>query len=181
MTYVDGVQMNHGEITIDLMKQSLSVLREFHDIFSKSELSGDEETLLHSDFSPWNLIVKDNKLVGVLDFDDARPGKRIYDVANVCWTFLDIGSSDSNFTEEEVYKYLPILIDAYGDIDTSEFVKALLSEQDKVLRYRENRVKEVDEGEEKEYRKGVCEEIEKEIEWVKINRDNINRAIKERR
>lgn len=177
MTYIDGEQMNHTEISFDLIKQTLVVLRKFHDIFSKSELSGGEETLLHSDFSPWNLIVKDKKLVGVLDFDDVRPGKRIYDVANVCWTFLDIGSNDSNFTEEEVYKYLPILIDAYGDIETSDFVDALLSEQNKVLRYRENRVQEVKEGDEKEYRRRVCEEIKREIEWVKRNRENIDKAL----
>jgi hypothetical protein len=177
MTYVEGEQMNHTEISLDLMKQTFGALRQFHDIFSKSELKGAEETLIHTDFAPWNLIVKDNKLVGVLDFDDVKPGRRISDVAYVCWTFLDIGSTDSNFTEEEVYRYLQDLIKAYGYIDTSDFVDVLLLEQNRILKYREGRVEEVEEGDEKEYRKVLCEEIRKEIEWVKRNRENIDRAL----
>jgi len=178
MTYIEGEQMNHTEITVDLMKQTLKVLKQFHNIFSTSDLSQDQETVLHTDYAPWNLIVKEGKLVGVIDFDKVIPGKRIYDVAYICWNLLDIGSKNSNFTEEEILKYLPILINAYGEIDTSEFVDVLLSEQNRILLERELRVKEVEEGEEKEYREGICEDIKKQIEWVKRNRLNIEKALR---
>ncbi len=177
MTYIEGQQMNHTEITLGLMRQTLEVLKQFHDIFSTSELSQDQETLLHTDYAPWNLIVKEGKLVGVIDFDKVTPGKRIYDVAYICWNLLDIGSKDSNFTEEEIFKYLPILINAYGEIDTFEFVDVLLSEQNRILLERELRVKEVEEGEEKQYREGICEDIKKQIGWVERNRGNIDEAL----
>lgn len=178
MTYIEGKQMNHTEITLDLMKQTLGVLKRYHDIFSISELSENEETLLHTDYAPWNLIVREGKLVGIIDFDKAKPGKRISDVVYICWNLLDIGSEDSNLTEEEIFKYLPVLVGAYGEIDTSDFVDVLLSEQNRILLERELRVKEVEEGEEKEYRKGICEDIKKQIEWVKRNRLNIEKALK---
>jgi thiamine kinase-like enzyme len=180
MTYIDGQQMNHTKITIALMKQAVEVLREFHDILSVSELSGEEETLLHTDFAPWNLIVNGDKLVGVVDFDDVKPGKRIYDVAYICWNLLDIGSKDSDFSEEEIYKYLPILLDSYGEIEPSDFVYALLSEQHRILKRRERRVWEVEEGQERENRKQICVEISKQIEWVKENRENIKKALKQK-
>ena len=84
---------------------------------------------------------------------------------------------DSNFTEEEIFKYLPILINAYGEIDTFEFVDVLLSEQNRILLERELRVKEVEEGEEKQYREGICEDIKKQIGWVERNRGNIDEAL----
>lgn len=177
MTYIEGEQMNHTEITIDLMKQTLEVLKQFHDILSISELSGGQETVLHTDYAPWNLIVRKGKLVGIIDFDKIKPGKRIYDVVYICWNLLDIGSEDSNFTDEEIFRYLPVLVDAYGEINTSDFVDALLSEQNRILLERELRVKKVEEGEEKEYRKGICEDIKKQIGWVERNRVNIEKAL----
>ena len=177
MTYIEGEQMNHTEVTIDLMKQTLEVLKQFHDILSISELSGDQETVLHTDYAPWNLIVREGKLVGIIDFDKIKPGKRIYDVVYICWNLLDIGSEDSNFTEEEIFKYLPVLVEAYGEIETSDFVDVLLSEQSRILLERELRVKEVEEEEEKEYRKGICEDIKKQIGWVERNRVNIEKAL----
>jgi hypothetical protein len=180
MEYIHGKQMNHGDITISLMKQTLRALRNFHDILSVSELSEDEETLLHTDFAPWNLIVDEGKLVGVIDFDGVKPGRRLYDVAYTCWNLLDIGSSETNFTEEEVFKYLPVSINAYGDIDSSDFVDVLLSEQYRILKERQERVGEVEEGEEREYRKGICIEINKQIQWVKRNRDKIDKVLRVR-
>ena len=177
MTYIHGQQMNHTKIDMGLMRQALRVLRQFHDILSVPELSGEQETLLHTDFAPWNLIVNEGKLVGVIDLDDVKPGRRLYDVAYICWNFLDIGSEGSDFTEEEIFKYLPVLINAYGVIETSDFVDVLLSEQHRILKGRERRVEEVEEGEEKEYRKGICVEIKNQMEWVKKHRENIEKVL----
>ena len=177
ISYISGIQMNHGEITIDIMKQSMSALKKFHDILAESKLSEDQETVVHTDFAPWNLIVEDENLVGVIDFDGAIPGKRLTDIAYVCWNFLDIGEDDGKFTDEEIFLLLPQLIAAYGDINTDNLVNELISEQSRILEKRKNRVKEAIGDQEKAERQRICDEIEESIKWVEGNEERLSKIL----
>lgn len=41
----------------------------------------DDEIICHNDFGPWNTVWRDNKPIGILDWDLAAPGKPIDDIA----------------------------------------------------------------------------------------------------
>jgi len=178
ISYIPGTQMNKGEITLDLMKQSMKALRLFHDILAVSELRGERETVIHTDFAPWNMIVDKGQLVGIIDFDDAIPGERIKDIVYACWNLLDIGDLDSEYSEKNTLNLLPELFDAYGDIDRKCFVDELLNEQRRILKKRRKKMKQADNKEERVERRNVCKEIRKQISWVSKHRGDLEKVLK---
>ncbi|MEO3892237.1 aminoglycoside phosphotransferase family protein [Nonomuraea sp. B5E05] len=42
---------------------------------------GDGKLICHGDFGPWNVVWRDERPVGILDWDYARPADRLYDIA----------------------------------------------------------------------------------------------------
>lgn len=46
-------------------------------------LQGD--TVIHNDIAPWNMLEVDQRLSALVDFDSARPGRMIEDVAYAAW------------------------------------------------------------------------------------------------
>lgn len=43
------------------------------------------ETIIHTDIAPWNMLEVNTRLSGLVDFDSARPGRAIEDVAYAAW------------------------------------------------------------------------------------------------
>ncbi|WP_410587018.1 aminoglycoside phosphotransferase family protein [Amycolatopsis sp. lyj-23] len=69
------------------------LLRDYHDAvagfrppadlawFTGATAIGDDEVICHGDFGPWNTVWRGDRPVGILDWDYARPGARLHDVA----------------------------------------------------------------------------------------------------
>ncbi|MSQ24527.1 MAG: hypothetical protein EXR58_08310 [Chloroflexi bacterium] len=49
--------------------------------FERIDLNGAETLVLHSDFAPWNLLLRDERLSGVLDFESTHLNYRVADFA----------------------------------------------------------------------------------------------------
>jgi Ser/Thr protein kinase RdoA (MazF antagonist) len=60
-----------------LTKQEVSKARKVFDDFSDSP----EKCLCHNDFGPWQVLVRDNKISGVIDWEFARSSSSVYDFA----------------------------------------------------------------------------------------------------
>lgn len=43
------------------------------------------DTVIHNDVAPWNMLEVDEHLSGLVDFDSARPGRAVEDVAYAAW------------------------------------------------------------------------------------------------
>lgn len=43
------------------------------------------DRVIHGDVAPWNMLEVDGRLTGLVDFDSARPGRPIEDVAYAAW------------------------------------------------------------------------------------------------
>lgn len=67
-----------------LIDKAFSLLRENEALFNIKEAK-----LLHGDFSPKHLIVHDNKIVGVIDFEGAKGGDPVRDIAWVSYFYHD--------------------------------------------------------------------------------------------
>lgn len=87
----------------------------------------DGKTLLHGDFNPNNVFVKDGKLVGVVDFKDTGFADRNYDVFWSMWTTSLF--SGLHYNREKLDKCEKIFLDSYGrdaiDEERIEFCKKL--------------------------------------------------------
>lgn len=69
---------------INLIDRAFSLLREHEDIFNTKE-----PKLLHGDYSPKHWMVKDKKIVGIIDFEGAKGGDPVRDIAWVSYFYND--------------------------------------------------------------------------------------------
>ena len=45
------------------------------------------EIICHGDYAPYNCVMRDDEVIGIIDFDTAHPGSRIWDVAYAVYRF----------------------------------------------------------------------------------------------
>ncbi|MEU8171198.1 aminoglycoside phosphotransferase family protein [Micromonospora sp. NPDC049004] len=71
------------------------LIRRLHDACAGTDLAGDAETVCHRDLSPKNTVYRDSPTgplpVAFIDWDLARPGRRIEDVAFAGWHWAPLG------------------------------------------------------------------------------------------
>lgn len=76
------------------------------------------EAICHNDFAPYNMVFRDGRIVGVIDFDMASPGPRLWDIAYAAYRLMPLtaGTNPDNasFDEETRLGRLGMLLDAYG-------------------------------------------------------------------
>lgn len=94
LTYLEGESgpEGWGKVVDDAgLTRFARLLRDYHDAvagfrpdeglkWSTGE-SGSDEVICHGDFGPWNVVWQGERPTGILDWDYARPGTRIHDVA----------------------------------------------------------------------------------------------------
>lgn len=115
------------------------LLRRYHDAVSsfqppagllwRNPLAGPGEIIRHGDFSPFNTTWVDDTVVGLIDWDFARPGRRIDDLAYLAWNLVPLqpeGRCEQYGLDPEVdlRARLRTLCDAYG----ADFSPALVVE-----------------------------------------------------
>ncbi|MGN6445928.1 phosphotransferase [Amnibacterium sp.] len=73
-----------------------------------------------NDFAPYNLVLDGDRIVGVIDLDQASPGPRVRDLAHLAYRLAPLtatGNPDGFGTApEERGRRLRLLADAYGDV-----------------------------------------------------------------
>ncbi len=93
------------------------LVREFHDLTAGSPLAGDQEVVCHNDLSPKNTVYLGSgddgaglRPAAFIDWDLAAPGRRIHDVAHVCWQYLGLGPGAE---VETARRGIQLICDAY--------------------------------------------------------------------
>ncbi len=79
-----------------------------------------DEVVSINDFAPYNLVLRNGRIAGVIDLDQASPGPRVRDVAHLAYRLVPLtapGSRDGRTSgARERGRRLRLLADAYGDI-----------------------------------------------------------------
>ncbi|MBZ0287421.1 MAG: aminoglycoside phosphotransferase family protein [Anaerolineae bacterium] len=114
-----------------VLVESARLLRRFHDLTAQFVVPPDAQFFLpvdpnapyegicHNDFAPYNCVYQDGHLVGVIDFDTASPGLRVWDVAYAVYRFVPL-TNDAHTRDcgwepiPDRGRRLKLFCDAYG-------------------------------------------------------------------
>ena len=180
----DVLSYQHGDTGHDRESWSdtqltalVRLVRSMHDALAGSPEAEGAETVCHNDIAPWNVILAGDVPVGLIDFDDAAPGRRIEDVAYLAWVFCELGTrGPPGPGVDEQSRRIRHVCSAYSDDRPlqppigSGFVDALLAQYDRISRFRRERARLAADAETRAFNEGRAAEIEASRDWVRAHR-----------
>jgi len=111
------------------------LVRGFHDITAGTPLAEDAEVVCHNDLAPNNTVYSPDGVglrpVAFIDWDLAAPGRRIHDVAHVCWQYLGLGPGA---VVGPAARGIRLICDAYRLDGRDEIVDVIMWWQDRCWR-----------------------------------------------
>ncbi|KRC62670.1 hypothetical protein ASE14_02250 [Agromyces sp. Root81] len=133
LSYLSGSMLDRADPAVrwspGVLEQAGRLLRRIHDVdlafdaesaVWRSPAHEPVEVICHNDFAPYNLLVDGDRLVGVIDFDMASPGPRIWDLAYLAYRLAPFAEDAEGFDELEAsggeprMARLDRLISSYG-------------------------------------------------------------------
>lgn len=114
LTYLPGtVPVGVSGFTDAQLTSAAQLLRRYHDATVTFPLVRERgaEVMCHNDWTPANTVLFDNLPAGMIDFDTAAPGTRLWDVVFSIWTWLDLG--DTDYSAAEQIRRIVLFCDAY--------------------------------------------------------------------
>ncbi|MFJ7756027.1 phosphotransferase enzyme family protein [Peribacillus muralis] len=97
----------------DVLRKMGEMLRHYHDAVSDFSFDDDwpsidqtpqpAEVICHNDFAVYNIIFQEERPIGIIDFDVAGPGPRLWDIAYTLYTCVPLSRFYLNETGEKVH------------------------------------------------------------------------------
>lgn len=87
------------------------------------------EVICHGDYAPYNCVYSKDQVIGILDFDMAHPGSRIWDVAYAAYRFVPLSAPDNQDgfgTLGKQAKRLKLFCDAYDLRERENLIPTVL-------------------------------------------------------
>jgi hypothetical protein len=86
-----------------VLTRAARMLREYHDATAGFPASGPwqlpahepAEVICHNDFAPYNLVFRDGRPAGAIDFDAASPGPRVWDLAYLAYRLVPLTAPEN--------------------------------------------------------------------------------------
>ncbi len=159
------------------------LVRQLHDLTAGTALAHGGEVVCHNDLAPRNTVYRPVagalRPVALLDWDLAAPGRRIDDVAHVCWQFLGLGPSVTDLTE--VTRRIAVICDAYGLRHRDRLIETILWWQDRCWRGIEAGARVGQPGARHLREAGAVEEVRAAYHWVAAHRSPLQEGLIGRR
>jgi hypothetical protein len=101
-------------LTDSEIESAARLLRRYHDAAASfaEAISRNAETIVHGDPGPWNILWQGGRAGALIDFDEARPGRRLEDVGYFVWKGLQLVADGPSISEQA--RRLRLVADAYG-------------------------------------------------------------------
>lgn len=118
MSFIVGtVPDDLGRYTDAQIRMAAALLRRFHDATASMPLVTEKgfEVACHNDWAPTNTVFLAEEPIGMIDFDTAQPGERLWDAGYSAFTWLDLGNDD--YSADEQIRRLSVFTDGYDRAD----------------------------------------------------------------
>jgi Phosphotransferase enzyme family len=136
------------------------------------------EVLCHNDFAIYNIIFNHKKPVGIIDFDVAGPGPRLYDIAYTLYTCVPLSRHyhteageevlyQSDKDAERIKRRVQLFFEAYGMDFEEDFVDMVLLRLEGLCKTIKRKAAEGDAAFQKMLEEGHVEHYEKDIAFVR--------------
>ncbi|MCA0987436.1 phosphotransferase [Guptibacillus algicola] len=195
LTFIKGEAGNYPLKEYMLSDESLfeiaRMLRSYHDAVSDfsyddwpplDNTPANHEVICHNDFAVYNIIYHDKEPVGIIDFDVAAPGPRIWDIAYTLYTCVPL--SRHTFTESGVkIEYDPekdassikervkMFFEAYGERFEEDWVQVVMDRLEGICQTITRKAAEGDMAFQKMVEEGHVSHYKKDIAFVRKHGD----------
>jgi aminoglycoside phosphotransferase (APT) family kinase protein len=112
-----------------------AMLRHLHEATAGHPLAGARQCVIHGDPGPFNTIFQDGMPRAFIDWDGARPGAWMFDLAYLAWTWCI--QSVGRVPVRDQARHLRELRDGYGRGDADTLLRAIVRRQRHIARVSE--------------------------------------------
>jgi hypothetical protein len=163
------------------LAEAAILLRRYHDLTAGTALANRSEVVCHNDLSPRNTVYRDDGdgdglwPTAFIDWDLAAPGKRIYDIAHMCWQYPGLGPGVTRAAEAA--RQVRLICDSYQLADRRPLIDTILWWQDRCWRGIEAGAATGDAAMSRLLAAGAPEAVRRERAWVAMNRAALAAAL----
>ncbi|MCM3616076.1 aminoglycoside phosphotransferase family protein [Sutcliffiella horikoshii] len=191
LSFIEGEAGNYpikrymwsDDVLIDIAK----MLRKYHEAVSDFAISDEWkpidntpksfEVLCHNDFAIYNIIFNNNKPVGIIDFDVAGPGPRLWDIAYTLYTCIPLSRVYYSETGDAVHyntllhadllkRRVKLFFESYGEEKYEDYLEMVLLRLDGLCKTIKRKAKEGDIAFQKMIDEGHIEHYQKDIKFI---------------
>ncbi len=131
LSYMPGeVPDNLGDFSPEQCARAAGIIRRLHDALADFPGCPEGMTVCHFDLSPCNFTFGDGMPAAVIDWDAARFGHPMDDLAYAAWMWLDIGNDEND--PAMVRQKIHAMRSAYGATKENELYHRMLRQMDRV-------------------------------------------------
>lgn len=172
----------------DALKDIAKMLRLYHEAVSDFPVSDEWkpientpkplEVLCHNDFAIYNIIFYNKKPVGIIDFDVAGPGPRLWDLAYTLYTCVPLSRIYYSETGEAIHYYsllhadpikqrVKLFFESYGEEINEDYLEMVLLRLEGLCKTIKRKAKEGDIAFQKMMDEGHIEHYQKDIKFIR--------------
>lgn len=192
LSYIEGEAGNYPlkeyMWSTDGLKEIANMLRLYHDAVSDFPMENFEpldhtpepyEVMCHNDFAVYNIIYHHQEPVGIIDFDVAAPGPRLWDIAYTLYTCVPLSRLYLTDTGEAVYyessrdadrirRRVKLFFESYGVEGMEEgYVEMVLLRLEGLCKYMLRKAREGDSAFQKMIDEGHYDHYQNEIRFIR--------------
>lgn len=159
-----------------VLKEIANMLRHYHDAVSDFPFSNEWkpmdntpnnlEVICHNDFAIYNIIFNHEKPVGIIDFDVAAPGPRLWDIAYTLYTCVPL-SRFSVLPADRTKQRVRLFFQSYGVEIKEEWLEMVLLRLEGLCQYMKRKSSEGDIAFQKMIDEGHLEHYQNEIKFIR--------------
>ena len=190
LSYIEGEAGNYPlkeyMWSNEVLQEIARMLRLYHDAVSDFPVEGwpsidntpePYEVLCHNDFAVYNIIFNQKRPVGIIDFDVAGPGPRLWDIAYTLYTCVPLSRTYYSETGEAVHydreqhadrirQRVNLVFESYG-MGKEGFLEMVLLRLEAIRNTIKRKASECDRAFQKMVEEGHLEHYRKDIEFIR--------------